>query len=168
MCPSCLVHWHLKDQPLYCSLGSSVQLLLTSKSAGGTQETLMHFTWPRSTVPLTNSTVNPFFCRSDRLSKLNSTFYKRHTMHLRYSQFNFFTRSLKVYIPQMLYMALVCQTTSAIWSCKHPSCLLSHVIIKYGIKNERIRTAIQFCTQISVFQYQGRKLVIEFCLLLIP
>lgn len=75
---------------------------------------------------------------------------------------------LKVYIAQMLYMTLVCQTTSAIWSCKHPSCLLSQVVIKYGIKNERIRTAIQFCTQISVFQYQGRKLVIEFCLLLIP
>lgn len=95
-----------------CSAGglrSNVQLLLTSKSAGGTQQTLMHFTWPRSTFPFTGSIVNPFFWSCDRLSKENSTPYNKHntppsqTVQFLYTWLPF----IHTYLAQMLYGALL-------------------------------------------------------------
>lgn len=45
----------------------------TSKSAGGTQEIVMVFVWPRSTEPREGSMEKPLCCRDVTLSRLNST-----------------------------------------------------------------------------------------------
>jgi len=54
--------------------------------------------------------------------------------------------------PDAIWSPAVCQTTSAIWNCKQPSCSLSQETIKQNTTSERIRTAIQFCAQTVVFQ----------------
>lgn len=89
ICQSSLYCWHLQSLlqaganscHTHCQSEQqdALQLWLTRKSAGGTQETPMRFTCPHSTVPFTESMANPFCRRSGRLSKLNSTFCERHT-----------------------------------------------------------------------------------------
>lgn len=72
--PSAALHPGLCKEASPSTLGSwGLPRAPTSKLGGGTQEILMVLVWPRSTEPLTGSTVKPLCCRDETLSRLKST-----------------------------------------------------------------------------------------------